>query len=228
MKGYDWKSDVDFFDYNSVRKGVELTEEKALNILKDHRENDVIKEAIIYKTPLERWIPKSESVLFHAYLVYRACNKEQKSLCNWWSVEKTGSSFDLQRSKYLYDVSTLKHDKPRVEKSIDMENESKFNNTITMPISSFASASIIGSIFSSFTGFNVKKQSAEYYIWLINKGEPQVNIHDKCKKGASPATVFEVMGEEDGYVYTDKNCKRFAKKIFNEIANCKEWKPIMP
>jgi len=156
-KSWEWSNErirlekrrnVDFFDYNSVRKGVELTEEKALNILKDHRENDVIKEAIIYKTPLERWIPKSESVLFHAYLVYyRACNKKQKSLCNWWSVEKTGSSFDLQRSKYLYDVSTLKHDKPRVEKSIDMENESKFDNTVTMPISSLASVGI-GSIFS--------------------------------------------------------------------------------
>ena len=71
--GSNWGDNPKFFDYNNR---VQPTEEETFKIIKDHIENEVIKEAAIYKTPIERWIPMTESVLFHAYLVYRACNKE--------------------------------------------------------------------------------------------------------------------------------------------------------
>ena len=113
--GNNWKNKLKFFDYNNR---VQPTEEETLKIFEDHVENEVIKEAAIYKTPLERWIPMTESIFFHAYLVYRACDKEHEELCNWWSVEKTSSFYELQRSKYLYYVVNMKQDKPRVENSV--------------------------------------------------------------------------------------------------------------
>ena len=62
----------------------------------------------------------------------------------------------------------------------------------------------------------------------MKKGEPQVNIRDICKTGASPLTVFKFMQEEAGYLYYENNCKRYVQKIFNKISECKKWNPVAP
>ena len=213
--GGQWKTEIGFYDYNS---GIfPLTEKRKKNIIKDHVENDIIKEVVIYKTPLEKWIPKSETVLFHAYLVYRACNKRNQTACNWWSVEKTSTSFEVQRSEYLCDVVTLIKNKPRLGNLGDSEEG------VPLPAPpSFFQNLVPESILNAA---NATKKS---YLWLINKQEPQVNRQDRCKKNASPKSVLKFIHEEDGYRYDSNNCKRFAMKIFNEIASCKKWSPFAP
>lgn len=106
-----WKSECNFYDYNSK---VQLTPEEKLKIIKHHAKNDVIKEAVIYKTPLEKWVPKTETIFFHAYLVYRACDKKNQKLCNWLSAEKESGGFRLQRSEFLFDVATMLENESRI------------------------------------------------------------------------------------------------------------------
>ena len=214
-------------DYKTFRKGIEVTDEDAVKILKDHVENDVIKEAVIYKTPLEKYIPKAEAIFFHAYLVYRACNKKQTSLCHWWSVEKTGSSYELQRSEYLVDVANLAQNKPRLgdKTSADDEGSSVDRTKLIVGGNPYIHH---GMVYTSALSSTNLQPVLDTYKWAINKEEPQVCRQDRCKEGASPLTVLQVMNEEKGYFYTENNCKRFAKKIFNEIADCKTWNPIAP
>ena len=244
--GRDWKSLFGFFDYNSTREDTKLSEEEVSAILDDHAENDVIKEAIVYKTPLESWIPKSETFLFHAYLVYRACNKKNPVLCNWWSVEKTTEVFEIQRSENLCDVVTKRKGIPRLAEPYKNDEDrqpppttNSYQPLTGLPIHGLACiflvpdvpphklvvgcVKLIWSIFAQV--LRVIKNS---YLWLINKQEPQVNRQDICKLDASPMSVFDIMREENGYKYSSKNCKRFAKRIFNKIAACKTWEPSMP
>ena len=227
--GSNWGDNPKFFDYNNR---VQPTEEETFKIIKDHIENEVIKEAAIYKTPIERWIPMTESVLFHAYLVYRACDKEHKELCNWWSVEKTSSSYELQRSKSLYHVVNLKRDKPRVENSVTDKPQIPKETVSEHPEIHLSDLnSLIGNVAAaSLLNPEILKNLWYNYIRprLVKKGEPQVNIRDICKTGASPFTVFKFMPEEAGYLYYENNCKRYVQKIFNEISECKKWNPVAP
>ena len=232
MMGEKWKSECEFYDYNSKNP---LKDKEKLNIIKDHAHNDVIKEAVVYKTPLKvaESFPKAESIFFHAYLVYRACKKENQTLCNWWSAEKLSTGYELQRSEYLSDVVTKTKNRYRVGVTHVVSSEEipskplPLKDITTGSMAAVANAGIdlrsIGSFF--------KKKFEEFlstYYWLINKEEPQVSRQDRCKTGTTPATLFKIMKEKDAYEFNERNCKDFAMSVFNEISECKEWRRFAP
>lgn len=210
-KGCKWKQGtLKFYDYSETNPKLQQT------LFSSYLSRAYVVRALLYINPLFLWqYDWMEVSSYHAYVVFRTVDVEWSSPGNWssiynaywWSVEKNTETIWLQRSKDWTDVVFNLGGKDRYWEYMSKKHLHDWE-----------------------LGDLDKPLRARYFLDKVYKEYRSRLLVFNNHIEQPAAKVMEYVHDEMNEAYTllHKNCKRFAKTVFNGLSETISWDYFKP
>lgn len=224
------KISVHLYDHSTRQS---LDTKKTLEELSTHQD-DVIREAILYKTPLTE---KMTIVDIGKGVITGVLDCDDNSFCNGLAAFAIDNSMDLVSNPLSF-VKKFNKYFPDTGLTNWLTKSVLYHGFLVYNACENPNKCLWWSAERTSDGILLQKSESLYDVIHYSEGKqrmkkeetPDVMVHDKCSNKASIETVKELIEQNTSSKFNlaNNNSKAFAKALFNEISLNKKWRPIVP